>query len=231
MLMPMNSPDGPTRYSLWHELIDGSVSIWVRVMLNLALGVVLTGVAFLMSFFLAALVPAFRYEWAYGLRPTDELMIGVFVLCGLAFVGATVWIWSRRSRHRALLRPTLWTMGIGAATTVLCVVASDTFRGAEELVVSGMIFLAGGGVMLIWINAWYQMSRGRPMRNAGDGLPDIRCPKCGYRMVGLRESRCPECGGSYTLDELLGSQDFSVARPGAPSEPPPPPSIRAEQRV
>jgi hypothetical protein len=219
MLMPMNSPDGPTRYSLWHGLIDGSVSIWVRVLINLALSVFLTGLAFLMSFFLAALVPAFRYQWAYGLRPTDELMIGVFALCGLAFVGGTVWIWSRRSRHRALLRPTLWTMGIGTATTVLCVVAGETFRGAEEIVVLGLVLLAGGIVMLIWTNAWYQMSRGRPMRNAGDGLPDIRCPKCGYRMVGLRESRCPECGTAYTLDELLVSQHFShPAPPAHPAE-------------
>ena len=219
MLMPTNSPDGPTRYSLWHELVDGSVSVWVRVLINLALGVLLTGAAFMLSFVLAALVPPFRYQWHYGLRPTDELMIGVFVLCGLGFLGGSVWLWSRRSRHRALLRPTLWTMGIGGATTVLCVVASDTVRGAEEIVVLGLVLLAGGWVMLIWTNAWYQMSRGRPMRNAGDGLPDIRCPKCGYRMVGLRECRCPECGASYTLDELLGSQDFArPIAPGAPAE-------------
>ena len=219
MLMPMNSPDGPSRYSLWRELMDGSVSIWVRVLINLALGVLLTGAAFMLSFVLAALVPPFRYQWGYGLRPTDELMIGVFVLCALAFVGGSVWLWSRRSRHRALLRPTLWTMGIGSATTVLCVVASDTVRGAEEIVVLGLVLLAGGWVMLIWTNAWYQMSRGRPMRNAGDGLPDIRCPKCGYRMVGLRECRCPECGAGYTLDELLGSQNFArPIAPGAPAE-------------
>ena len=219
MLMPTNSPDGPTRYSLWRELVDGSVSVWVRVLINLALAALAGGLAFLLSFVLAAVVPPFRYRWAYGLRPTDELMVGVFVLCGLGFLGASVWLWSRRSRHQALLRPTLWTMGIGTATTVLCVVAVDTFHGAEHIVLFGLVRLAGGWVMLIWTNAWYQMSRGRPMRNAGDGLPDIRCPKCGYRMVGLRECRCPECGGSYTLDELLASQDFArPIAPGAPAE-------------
>jgi DNA-directed RNA polymerase subunit RPC12/RpoP len=69
--------------------------------------------------------------------------------------------------------------------------------------------------MLIWTNTWYQMSRGRPMQNEEDGLPDIRCPACGYRMVGLREARCPECGRNYTLDELLAKQGFSRVPAGS----------------
>jgi DNA-directed RNA polymerase subunit RPC12/RpoP len=210
MMLPMNAPgDRPTRHSLWRELADGNVAGWVCLLVNLAAGVFLTGAAFLLSFFLAALVPALRYERSSYIRPTDEAVAAAFVLCGLAFLGATAWLWSRKSRKRALLRPALWTIIIGGATIILCVVAADAFRGMEEIIVSGLIFVAGGIVILVWTSAWFHLSRGRPMRNEQDGLPDIRCPACGYRMVGLREARCPECGQSYTLDELLGSQGFS----------------------
>jgi hypothetical protein len=31
----------------------------------------------------------------------------------------------------------------------------------------------------------------------------IRCPDCGYSLVGLREVRCPECGWSSTVDDVV----------------------------
>jgi uncharacterized OB-fold protein len=215
MIVSMNSPERPTRHSLWRELADGTVRTGVRVLVNIALAVFLTGAACLITFFAAALVPAFRHDRSYGFYPTDELAIAVFMTAALAFVGGTAWLWSRKSRHRALLRPALWTLGIAAVTTLVAAIAADAFRWAEEFVVPGVVLLGGAGAMMIWINAWFQMSRGRPMQNEQDGLPDIRCPKCGYRMVGLREARCPECGESYTLDELLGRQDFSWPAQGA----------------
>jgi hypothetical protein len=32
------------------------------------------------------------------------------------------------------------------------------------------------------------------------------CPRCGYRLIALREARCPECGTALPL-ELLGGSD------------------------
>jgi DNA-directed RNA polymerase subunit RPC12/RpoP len=46
------------------------------------------------------------------------------------------------------------------------------------------------------------------MRHHLDKQVDVRCPDCGYRMVGLFDTRCPECGKQYALDELLARQGF-----------------------
>lgn len=87
--------------------------------------------------------------------------------------------------------------------------------------------------MIIWVEAARRQARGVPVRDRRDGALDVRCPACGYRMVGLHESRCPECGTAYTLDELLGRQHFIAgvhrqragvaAHPTSPTTPPPPP--------
>jgi DNA-directed RNA polymerase subunit RPC12/RpoP len=91
------------------------------------------------------------------------------------------------------------------------------------MVIAGIVMVAVAAVMLVWVQALRQMRTGRPLRHHQDHLLDIRCPECGYRMVGLHESRCPECGRVYTLDELLARQNF--ARPEAVLTPPVPPPV------
>jgi hypothetical protein len=96
----------------------------------------------------------------------------------------------------------------------------ENLPGDSELVVMGLVLLAGAGILLIWVQAFRRRGpRWRALHNPQDGLPDVRCPSCGYRMVGLTESRCPECGTTYTLDELLARQEFGPAQAPAPTQP------------
>ena len=84
-----------------------------------------------------------------------------------------------------------------------------------------LICLAASSVLLIWLQAGRRYTRRRASATAAGGALDLRCPSCGYRMVGLRESRCPECGTEYTLEELLARQHF-VNRGRTAHTPPPP---------
>jgi len=42
-----------------------------------------------------------------------------------------------------------------------------------------------------------------------DGQVAVRCPKCDYRLIGLKQLRCPECGMEFTIDELIRAQKFA----------------------
>lgn len=209
----------PPRRPLWRELADGSTGWVVRLLVTLALGAALAGASLIVAFGLAAVVPSWNryYGWSPNpsvdyIYPDDELVGWLLALASIAFLGASVWIWSRPSRNRAVWRPMIWTVGIVALAVLLSVWADDQLRGDTELVVAGVLMLAGAALLVVWTAAARDLRRGRPLRNEQDGLPDVRCPSCDYRMVGLRESRCPECGTAYTLDELLAKQAF--ARPG-----------------
>ena len=42
---------------------------------------------------------------------------------------------------------------------------------------------------------------------------DVRCPECGYSMVGLSQCNCPECGANLTIDELIRRQNYRAISP------------------
>ena len=198
----------------------------MRAIVTLALGAVLSGACLIGAYMVAAMFPqmfdrGYRYGWAYrgtvrGAYPHDELVAWLFVIAGLVYLGAIAWIWSRLlKKHRALWYAAIATIIIAAVTIAVAVIAEDLLTGDDELVLTGISFLGGAAVLLLWVEVWRRYGRGRPVTNEQDGLPDVRCPTCGYRMVGLYESRCPECGTAYTLEDLLGRQEFMTARAGA----------------
>jgi hypothetical protein len=96
------------------------------------------------------------------------------------------------------------------------VAALRPFRGAFEVLFSALLCLGGAAVLLIWVQAARRHAHG-PLLRDPDGVLDVRCPTCGYRMVGLHESRCPECGTAYTLDDLLSRQEFVTRKERAAS--------------
>ena len=218
--------------SLWKELADGSTGVGVRLAVTVVLAAVSTAAALLGGYFLAALNPGWDYAGgAYGVRPSDELMVTVSVVAGAGFLAAAGWLWSRGRANRAVIYATVLSFAIIGVTVGLGVVAESALQGGEELVIAGVIFLGLAALVLTWIIALrYRGPWGRPARNAQDGLLDVLCPGCGYRMVGLRESRCPECGADYTLDELLARQRFAPVPPAIPPPPPMPPPIPVAAR-
>jgi hypothetical protein len=89
----------------------------------------------------------------------------------------------------------------------------ELFRGSSEFLIAGVLCLAGGVLVLMWLSLYRRYATGRSLVDE-HGVIDLRCPECQYRMVGLKEARCPECGREYTLDELVGRQNFEVLRAG-----------------
>lgn len=228
--------------SLWRDLAEGRAGWVVRAIVAVVLGIFLAGVAMLVIYVLAALVPGLnRYHYNYvgpfnprippvlvqrrG-YPSDTLVITISLLAGAAWLAAVAWLFFRRARRgAALIRPILWTLGITVAATVLSILAGSSLRGEQEMVVAGIVLVAIAAAATVWLQALRTFRAGRPLRHHHDNLPDLRCPECGYRMVGLTESRCPECGTTYTLDELIARQGF--AQPAEPAPQPAVPTLRS----
>jgi hypothetical protein len=206
---PPPDPDADAQPSLWEELASGSAGSAVKVAITVGLAPLLAGLALLVSYLFALWGWGGNYGWPGYTIPDDEVIGGLMVVAGLAYLAAVAWIWTRRRpKHRSLWGAALLTLGIAAVTVVLCIAAEDGIRGAEEVVIGGLVCVAIAAVVLTWVQAARRYGRAVPMRDRQDGALDVRCPSCGYRMVGLHESRCPECGTAYTLDELLGRQHF-----------------------
>jgi hypothetical protein len=191
--------------------VDGSAGPIVRTVVSLALGGLFAAGALGLSFLLAALVPPWSRRSYRGPSPTDDLVAGTLALTSLLYIAALVWIWTR-SRRRP--KHEFWRAAWMSVLVIVTVVVlgfvidnTDPFRSAFDVLMTALVCLGGAALLLIWLQAARRFAHGRPLRDP-DGLLDVRCPNCGYRMVGLHESRCPECGTMYTLDDLLSRQEF-----------------------
>lgn len=230
------SPSGP---SLWQDLRDGTSGPGVKTVVALAAGVFLAGAALVAAYVLAAFIPGWnRTFYNYisgrtvavrpnGVYPKDSVVAGLMMLAGAAWMGCILWLFFRGARQRPLARPILVTMAIAVVAIGLGMMVDSSLRGDQELVIGGIVMVAIAAVMIVWLQAIQRIRTGRPLLNRQDQLLDVRCPECGYRMVGLHESRCPECGKVYTLDELLSRQNFAKVPtrvpPPIPPVPPGPP--------
>ena len=231
---------GRTQPPLWRELAEGSAGAVVRAVVSIALAPLLVGLACFGSYVLAGIAPGLASGGRGYFRPSDELIGCMLGLAAVAYLASLSWIWTRgRLRVLALWRAGVLTLATVALVIVLCVVIDETrlLRGSEEVLISAVVCLAGGAVILMWLQSVRAFLRGKPLHDPADGALDLRCPSCGYRMVGLRESRCPECGTAYTIDELVARQEFlirqhppQVPAPPAGSAPDPGPSAGAVAR-
>ena len=192
--------------SLWRELADGSAGPAVKAFVSVALAPLCTGLALVACFALAGIVPS----WSRRHGPDEELLLAMLFIGALLYVLAVAWIWTRRNRRTLgpLWRAGLQTVLIGVATLVIGVALEAHYGSPAEILIVAAVFLGIAGVVLVWVQGARRFARPQSLTNRADGVLDIRCPACHYRMVGLHESRCPECGTAYTLDELLGRQDF-----------------------
>jgi DNA-directed RNA polymerase subunit RPC12/RpoP len=227
MLEPTDDAPQP---SLFRDLAEGRAGIGVRVLVALALAVLLTGLGLVFSYWLASIVPYWNRAYFYSNRgtvytsvyPRDELIVMVMLLAGCIWLGAAIWLFFKHSRRRGLIKPFIQSIVIAAVTVLLGILADGGLRGDREYVIVGVALIGGAAVTLVWVQGVRRMMSGRPLRHHQDQHADVRCPECGYRMVGLYESRCPECGTAYTLDELIAKQNFAKQELRTTAPPPPP---------
>jgi hypothetical protein len=240
---PIDADDVPDS-SLWRDLRDNTAGWFVRVVVCIAIGIFLAGGALVSSYFLAALFPGLnrnfinylgpgRYQGVRvaGGHPKESLVAATMMLAGAIWMASMLWLFFRGVRQRPFARPILLTMTLASLAIGGGIFADSSLRGDRELVIAGIVMVSVAIAILIWLQALRQLRTGRPLRHHQDHLLDIRCPECGYRMVGLHESRCPECGKLYTLDQLLARQNFArpettaLSRVTPPMPPPIPPAV------
>jgi predicted RNA-binding Zn-ribbon protein involved in translation (DUF1610 family) len=82
----------------------------------------------------------------------------------------------------------------------------QSFRRGEEFIIGAIVLLAISGTFMLITTINYR----RVGQTIVDrtGAVNVKCPECGYSMVGLEECKCPECGRVYTVDELISLQDY-----------------------
>jgi hypothetical protein len=192
------SPDADP--SLWADIRSGRAGFPVRIGLSLALAAGAIGI----MLFVFGLM-----ENRGGYVREAHIAMG-FCFAGAAWCGAMVWIWSSYRRLCTIVKTIFTILGLWAVAIPLCVVIEETLRRAEYIIGSVIVLSIGATAMIITLGA-LRAAGGRPLRDA-EGRISVRCPQCGYTMVGLKACTCPECGAAFTLDELIGAQNYAALR-------------------
>lgn len=132
-----------------------------------------------------------------------SITIAHLVTSALCVIAWTL-IWRKSVPRRA---PVVWfSVGLALAYITLSTVAAPLIE-IEESNALFILWIAGP---LMLTGVWFAVtatlwSRGRAGTFVGqiDVNTALRCPACGYSLIGLSEARCPECGRKQTLDELF----------------------------
>lgn len=190
----------PTDYSygeMWRDLRGHEPNLLLRGGVSVALGALLVGFAVLGVCAIGVLGnPPFSFDEALGLA----LTLGAVAW----FVGLGI-IWNPARRLSFFIRPFMATLII-VTLTGLGMYFANRYIGAD--IVLGGIALCGVGLVIFrWLGTLHRMTHGRPVIGR-DNHVDVRCPSCGYCLVGLRDLRCPECGARFTIDELIRAQGY-----------------------
>lgn len=205
-------PDPPNHNrlpSLWSALRRAECGVGPRVLASLTTAMLCAGLAFLVTW---------TYAWRWGRARVDERFLATAIaLAAVCWLPLQIWIWIAGLRGARIGRTIAVTVILWAAVIPACVATDAAFWRTGRLLVTALVLLAGAITLLIWSPAILRVAARRAFLTA-DGHIDVRCPECGYSLVGLRELRCPECGAQFTIDELIRSQRFALDRP--PRQPP-----------
>jgi hypothetical protein len=196
-------PADDSYVEVWRDLRSDAPNLLLRTGASIALGTGLGGLAVLGGYAVEALGGSpFSFDETLGMA----LTLGTLVwLVGLRM------IWSPARSLRRFVRPFTATL-IVVTLTGLASYFADCYVHYDEEVVMGGIALSGSGlVILLWLGPLHRLIHGRPVIGR-DKHVDVRCPSCGYCLVGLRDLRCPECGTQFTIDELIHAQRYTGAR-------------------
>jgi hypothetical protein len=220
----------PTDYTygeMWRDLRGNEPNLLLRGGVSIALGALLAGFAVLGGYTIAV----------FDVSPfsSDETMGLALTLGALAWFVALRFVWSPARRLRRLVRPLIPTLIVVTVTGLGMYFADYYVHYHEELVIGGLALAAGGLVVFLWLGTLHRLTHGRPVIGR-DKHVDVRCPSCGYCLVGLRDLRCPECGTQFTIDELIHAQYYGGSRRRSednrfPQPPPPLPGQEEQVRV
>ena len=185
--------------SLWSDLHRGHAGCIVRAALSLASAVAVIGC-----------VVAFGGLLATGTTQNfDEIMLVAAGLAVLVWGAALYWIWSGYRRWKHTLRTVFSIVLVWGVTFPVMVIMFEFVR--NEAVVAACVLLAiAASILLITISA-YTHTAGRTIRNSA-GAVQVHCPQCSYSLVGLSSCACPECGTAFTIDQLIGAQEYAAVK-------------------
>ena len=114
-----------------------------------------------------------------------------------------------------LRRPVVWS---GCITSFLVLLFT-------VLVYGGVVFGRSSTGPIVFMVAPFYLLFGAPLVFLGGvfigcvvfrrhrSTEDLRCAKCGYLLIGLREARCPECAEPFSCD-LLDTLNATATRRG-----------------
>ncbi len=200
--LPNNgSVSGSEESSIWRDLRSGKAG-W-----PLRLG--LSAVATLGGISLIALGTGV-FDAAGGL--SDGAVVLVASGAAMAWAAALAAIWWRFRKWAPVLRTLLMIAGVWIVALPTTVVLERTIQNSDGLMV-GAVFAAIAATAGLLVMLAYRTASGRAVRDPR-GAVRVNCPRCGYSMVGLCSSTCPECGTTFTIDQIIGGQDYA-----APTEP------------
>jgi DNA-directed RNA polymerase subunit RPC12/RpoP len=187
----------------WGVLWDSETHVAVRLGTSIAVGVLLLGFVLLATWTWARLA---------GVRYLPDEVVGLALVPAGALWCVSLWLlWRRASRLRVFFWSLIATIVIGALTGLGCILAEEVLRYEDEYFMTGVALCGSALVLLVWLVALQRYFGGRPVIGT-DNQVDVRCPACGYSLVGLTELRCPECGTRFTIDELIRAQRYARSR-------------------
>jgi hypothetical protein len=219
---PPNAPSGQGPLSRFRRLSSVRPRLAVAITLiaaMIACGAGMSG-AWIVSTYLRDGSP-WRSNWSPGRVRDDDIALGL-VFSGLAWLLFSIWLWRPSfrchppwlptPRAKTCLRPIVRTVMIVvlATASVMAYLASPRWMFDDvEYIVTGACLLGSGLVVAVWLPVIALVTQGPDVADAR-GRINVRCPACGYSMIGLRSTTCPECGASPTIDELIRAQGYDA---------------------
>lgn len=140
----------------------------------------------------------------------EEHIATAFALGGAGWCVALVWLWAAHRKWARVLRTIFALIAIWVVTIPLCVLITRVTR-AEEFFIGAFIVMAIGlSIGLVAVSIYRGLGGKAMVERTGEVR--VKCPDCGYSMVGLESCTCPECGRGFTIDQLIAAQDYAALR-------------------
>jgi hypothetical protein len=164
------------------------------------------------------LLPMLASAAAHAARLGRTIENGAAWTLGVVSLLAAVAIWSlvwrRRDRRpgprdtRGVLKPLLLSILVAGLTLAAAFGVRAARLDEAQLLILAALLVGVAGVLAIWLPLAIRIHTSAIV--GPEDIVNVRCPQCGYSLVGLTELRCPECGTRFTIDELIRAQGYNA---------------------